>query len=310
MSQNWRANARSSGTPLDLRRGVPDVRLASRDLKAFNGIEVAHTRYLPGEMEVPPLRGYTVNLRLGGTGRVVTRFGGRVWERPQLAGLVEVFTGNEPLEWVLDGSISDNVNVLLGRKFVGEVAAEAGSEPDRIEVLDALNTHDPQAERILRSFLSEIQTGGLGGELYAQSLATALAVHLLREHSSLGTRAATRLAREPGDTSGLSARAIRRATDYIRDNLDSDLSLKELAASANLSPRHFSRLFKGSTGLSPHQYVIRERIEKAKNLLRNTDFSVGEVAFACGFSHQGHLARHFVRLIGTTPTRFRAETRR
>jgi hypothetical protein len=72
-----RTNANDSGTPLDLRLGVPDDRLASRDLKTFHGIEVAHTRYLPGEMEVPPLRGYTVNLSLGGTGKVMTRFGGR-----------------------------------------------------------------------------------------------------------------------------------------------------------------------------------------------------------------------------------------
>lgn len=256
MLDDGSATLNRSGTLTGLRRGVPDARLASRDLKVIGGIEVAHTRYLPGEMEVPPLRGYTVNLRLGGTGRVTTRFGGRTWERPQVAGLVEVFTGREPLEWALDGSISENVNVLLGRDFVGWVAAEAGVDPDRVEVLDALSAHDPQAGRILMSFLDELRTGGIGGELYAWSLATALSVHLMREHSSLSEGTKRRVGREP-EPGGLSPRALKQALGYIGDNLAFGLSLEELAREANLSPRHFSRLFRGSTGLSPHRYVIR-----------------------------------------------------
>lgn len=293
--------------PADLRAGVPDERLASRDLRVFDGVEVAHTRYLPNEMEVPPLRGYTVNLRLGGTGRVVTRFGGRAWERPLVAGLVEVFEGTEPLEWALDGSISENVNVLLGRDFVGRVAAGVGIDPDRVEVLDALNAHDPRAERLLVLFLDELRTGGLGGELYAQGLATALAVHLLREHTSLGEGAGRRIERDSG---ALSSRALKRVLDYVGETLDSELSLEDMARAANLSPRHFSRLFKEATGLSPHRYVIRERVGRARGLLAKTDLPVGQVALACGFSHGGHLARHFVRLVGTTPARFRSESRR
>lgn len=291
----------------DLREGVPDERLASRDLRAFDGVEVAHTRYLPNEMEVPPLRGYTVNLRLGGTGRVVTRFGGRAWERPMVAGLVEVFEGSEPLEWALDGSISENVNVLLGRDFVARIAADAGLDPDRMEVLNSLNAHDLRAERLLTLFLDELRTGGLGGELYAQGLATALAVHLLREHSSLGEGARRKVERDPGP---ISSRALKRVLDYVGDNLASDLSLEEMARAANLSPRHFSRVFREATGLSPYRYVIRERVEKAKVLLSTTDSPVGEVAILCGFSHGGHLSRHFVRLVGTTPARFRSESRR
>jgi AraC family transcriptional regulator len=286
------------GAPLDLRGGVPDERLASRDLLVLGGVEVAHTRYLPSEMEVPPLRSHTVNLRLGGTGRVVTRFGGRTHERPLVAGLVEVFTGYEPLQWALEGSVSDNVNVLLGRDFVRRVAAGAGIDAGRTEVVDALNAHDPNAERILMLFLEEVRSEGLGGELYAQSLATALAVHLLRGHSSIGDRDKKELAREPG---GLSPRALQRALDYVGDNLSADLSLEGIAGAAHLSPRHFSRLFRSSTGLSPHQYVIRERVERAKRQLLDTELSVGEVALACGFSHQGHLSRHFVRLTGATP---------
>jgi AraC family transcriptional regulator len=78
-----------------------------------------------------------------------------------------------------------------------------------------------------------------------------------------------------------------------------------MAGAAGLSPNHFSKLFKRSTGLSSHQYVIRQRIEKAKALLAGTNLSVAVVAQACGFSDQAHLTRHFRRLVGATPARFR-----
>lgn len=78
-----------------------------------------------------------------------------------------------------------------------------------------------------------------------------------------------------------------------------------MAAAAGFSPNHFSKLFKRSTGLLPHQYVVRKRIEKAKALFAGTDLPVGVVAWDCGFSDQAHLTRHFKRLVGTTPAKFR-----
>ena len=154
---------------MGMREGVPDGLLASRKLKVFGDIEVALTHYLPGEMEVAPLRGIAVNLHLGGTGRLVTRLegyaGGRTWERPQRAGAVEVFAAGRPQERTLRGSISEDANVLLRKEFLGQVAKEAGVEPDHVEVLDDLDARDPQVERLLLSLLSEIETGGLGGEV-------------------------------------------------------------------------------------------------------------------------------------------------
>lgn len=297
-----------SRAPVGLRDGVPDERVAFRDLRVFDGVEVARIRNLPGEVEVPPLRGYAVSLRISGTGRLVTRFDGRTWERQQVAGRVEVFTSAEPVQWVLDGPFAENIIVLLERNFVRRIASESEIDPDGVEVLNALNARDPKAERILTMFLEEVGSGGLGGGLYARSLAGVLAVHLLREHSSLGGRDKRKVEREPEGS--LSGRALKRATDYVGDNLAGEISLAEVAGAANLSERHFSRLFKASTGLSPHQYVIRQRVEKAKNLLAETDLPVVEVALLCGFAHQGHLARHFGRLIGTPPARFRRESRR
>lgn len=294
---------------LSMPEGVPDKLLAFRDLRTIGDVQVAHTGYLPGEMEVPPLRGYAVNLLLSGSGSLVTKLGDKTWKGPQIAGSVEVFSGNTHQERALDGSISESVNVLLDESIVKRAANEVGVELAQLEILDSLHARDPQVGQLLLSFLSEVKSDSLGGELYTQSLATALAVHLLREHSSLGERKKKEFdygQHQGGEAGGLSARALKAATDYIGDYLASEITLQGIARQANLSERHFSRLFKESTGLSPHQYVIRERVEKARSLLMSTDLSVGEVAISCGFSHQGHLARHFVRQVGTSPTRFRA----
>jgi AraC family transcriptional regulator len=94
-------------------------------------------------------------------------------------------------------------------------------------------------------------------------------------------------------------------TDFVDDNLSMDLGISEMAGVANLSPYHFSRQFKRSTGLSPHQYVIGRRVERARELLSGTDLSVGAVASAVGFAHQSHLAYHVRRRFGVAPSSLR-----
>jgi AraC family transcriptional regulator len=165
---------------------------------------------------------------------------------------------------------------------------------------------EPQIERIGLSFLSEMESGGLGGELYAESLATMLTLHLLRHHSSLGRRSRRKI--ECG--SGISKRAVERATDYINDNLPGKLTRAEIAGAAHVSPHHFARSFKAETGLSPHQYVIHRRIERAKTLLTDTDLTTAEIAQAVGFSNASYLAYHVRRLLGVSPKALRRESSR
>jgi AraC family transcriptional regulator len=183
------------------------------------------------------------------------------------------------------------------------VAREADVDPDKFEIVPLFSAPDPQIERIGLSLLSELGNGGLGGTLYAESLATALTLHLLRNHSSLGRSPRRKLGRE----GGFSKRALDRATDYINDNLPKKLRLEEIAGAAHMSPHHFARSFKEATGLSPHQYVIQQRVQRAKTLLLNTDLTVAEVAMEVGFSNSSHLAHHVRRLLDVTPGALRRE---
>ena len=89
--------------------------------------------------------------------------------------------------------------------------------------------------------------------------------------------------------------------------VDDDLSLEEMAELAEISKAHFCQMFRKSTGQSPHQFVLRHRVERAKEMLRVAQTRVLDVAVACGFKSQQHFARVFRRVCGTSPTEYRQE---
>ena len=102
-------------------------------------------------------------------------------------------------------------------------------------------------------------------------------------------------------TDGLSRSALRQVIEYVHAHLDQELGLAELAAIAHLSPHYFTRLFKQSTGSTPHQFVIRCRVERAKTLLLSGKSSIAEIAQQVGFANQAHLNVHIKRSLGVTP---------
>ena len=103
----------------------------------------------------------------------------------------------------------------------------------------------------------------------------------------------------------LSNKQLQRIRDFVEANLDTDIRLNAMARICGLSTEYFVRLFKNSVGVSPYQYVIGLRVERAKNLLQEQAQSLSEIALQCGFSHQEHMTRMFRRLTGQTPGRYR-----
>ena len=95
--------------------------------------------------------------------------------------------------------------------------------------------------------------------------------------------------------------------DYIRDNLDTNIHLSQLAAIAGMSPHYFSELFKQSTGHTPHSYILQQRIERAKQSLRDPRRSILDAGLDAGFQNASHFARMFRKIEGTSPSRFRAD---
>ncbi len=109
----------------------------------------------------------------------------------------------------------------------------------------------------------------------------------------------------PRARGGLTPAVMRRVREYVDAHLSDTVDLAVLATIAGLSMFHFAREFKQSAGVTPHQYLVQRRIERAQRMLTATDLSLSEVALATGFSDQSHLARHFRQMLGTTPGEFR-----
>jgi transcriptional regulator of acetoin/glycerol metabolism/AraC-like DNA-binding protein len=108
---------------------------------------------------------------------------------------------------------------------------------------------------------------------------------------------------------GLSVSALRRVCEFVESRLEENISLDAMAAQAHLSVYHFARAFKFSTGVSPHRYVLEQRVRRAQQLLVQTDLPLAAIANAAGFSDQGHLSRQFRALDGTTPSSYRKTKR-
>lgn len=176
------------------------------------------------------------------------------------------------------------------------IVAEGMDHPGAVELRPRVQFRDELLEQLARALIAEFERPSPPDRLYAESVTHTLIAHLLRHHSSrsIGTTA-SRLGR------GLSPRTLARVIDYIQAHLDGDLSLKQMAATAGISPSRFLALFKWDTGLAPHQYVIAQRVEAASALLRHTSLPIAQIATRTGFADQSHLTRLMRRHTGLTP---------
>jgi AraC family transcriptional regulator len=148
-----------------------------------------------------------------------------------------------------------------------------------------------------------VEAEDVAGCLYAETLANALAVHLLRRYA-IGRHL------EQPVHGGLTPCKLHRTIAYILAHLEHKLSLSELAAVVQISPAHFTRLFKGATGQTPHQYVIRCRMERAKQLLTETTLPLHDIGARVGYADQSHFTALFRQYVTTTPKAHRDVTSR
>jgi AraC family transcriptional regulator len=150
---------------------------------------------------------------------------------------------------------------------------------------------------ILNLLLGEVASGGGSTALYIDALTHALTLRYL----FLGER---RRGRSSG-ARGLTRKQLSRVQELIESRLDAELPLQELASTAGYSRSHFLRAFHATTGMTPHRYLLSRRIERARRLLAETNMSIAEIAYLCGFSSQAHLTIAFRKVSGHTPGRYR-----
>lgn len=190
-----------------------------------------------------------------------------------------------------------------------ELAGYARRVPGRGKGQECLELTE-HAQRWIETLWGPLQSDGVRAlerwseeqlEVIARSLVAARTLqerHTSRIRALLQVPGTTRQARLRG---GLSPAAVRRVQLFVEANLGRPLPLKELAGRSGLSAFHFARAFKQTMGVTPHAYVLQRRVERARELLRTTDRSLGEVALETGFGSQSHFTTVFRRITGLTP---------
>jgi AraC family transcriptional regulator len=166
-----------------------------------------------------------------------------------------------------------------------------------------LALRDRQLAALILGMEAEVSSGCLAGPLYSESLSLALAAYVAARYST-GTRS------EEPRAGRLSQRQVSMVREHIRANLGGPLSLTGLADVVQLSPNYFSQVFRNSVGVTPHKYVLNERIREAATLLANSNTPLAQVAYMLGFASQSHFADTFRRATTMTPKQYRKARRR
>jgi AraC family transcriptional regulator len=167
-----------------------------------------------------------------------------------------------------------------------------------VELRGSPKLEDARVGALVAAVNAERIAGFPSGRLFLDSVEQALAVALVTGH-------AVRRYDIRVNHGGLGPARLRRITELVHAEIEDELSLDKMAETAGLSTAYFSQMFRQSTGESPHQFVLRHRVERAKAMLRASEMRVLDVAVACGFKTQQHFARIFRQICGTSPTEYR-----
>ncbi|WP_440964594.1 helix-turn-helix domain-containing protein [Massilia sp. GER05] len=248
-----------------------------------------------GRFDSPVDERHVLCLHLGGPVPVSYRAGKAERQGVRLHGQFCVVPGGSSTRWTL-AQPATSLLLRLAPAHLRATADDMGHGARAFDLAPAIHVRDPQIERIGWMMQAEDHDAHPGGRLFADSLASALAVRLV----ALQSRSRTVPAR------ALPAWRLRHVVDYIDAHLDQDLTLAELAAVAGFSPSHFKALFRQATSTPVHRFVLERRVERARLHLLEGRLSVTEVALETGFAHPSHMARWMRRIVGLSPSQIRA----
>jgi len=199
-------------------------------------------------------------------------------------------------QWV---GTCDMTHVTMTISDEALIAASDGGG-SRIELRFERELVDPRLRALATAVDVERIAGFPSGRLFLDSIEHALAIALVHGY-------AVRDRAVPTYRGGLGPARLRGVKEFINAKMEDELTLSDMAQSVGLSTAHFSEMFRKSTGETPHQFVLRCRTERAKEILRKAELRVLDVAVACGFKTQQHFARVFRQLCGASPTEYRRE---
>ncbi|WDZ75038.1 AraC family transcriptional regulator [Ensifer adhaerens] len=272
---------------------APQILLTSAG-RAWNGLSADFIHIPRGRVQVPGGDMHRLGMHFGPPVNADCQCGGRRMRRVQKPGDIDIIPAGVEGSWEDDADCRI-LRLSFSRSLLDRVATDLGRHGDGVELLPRLQVRDTRLEAIGWAIKADLEADTPSDPLYIDLLANALAVRLI-ETATGGLRQA-----EGHSEPKLSARQLRVLTEFIETHLDKRLHLADLAAVAGLSATRLKTLFRNSTGLPVHQYVIRRRVEYARALMTTTTMAASEIAVAAGFAHQSHMAATMRRLLGATP---------
>ncbi len=283
MQINWNANVKN---PYLFKQQVQ-----------WNGVRVHRVRVLPGRMLEHKMAFHEINMNLGGqlTTEKISASGKLVRTKGSPGNLC-ITPAGQAIGAFWDKTL-DNMGILLEPNFIVRTAVENHFN-SAFEFTEIYRKEDLLIQHIGLALLAEAESETPAGRLYAESLIQTLTLHLLKNYSTANLK-------PENSNGGLSGYKLRRAQEFIRANLEEDLSLAEIAAASDLSQFHFARAFRKSTGLTPQQYLMNQRIERAKELLAKDDLPIVEISLQTGFKNQSHFTTLFRKFTKFTPKMWR-----
>jgi AraC family transcriptional regulator len=281
--------------PLSLFSGKPTI--AHHSISIDKGLTIHYRHDIPGALDAPQgLSHHMLTYFLSTNERQVTHFDEcGEYDGVMKSGDFYLYPADRSgfTRW---HSIDKTLHIVIEPEFLNKVARDAECiSPEKIELLPVLKTRDRKLENLVQLFLTEIDERGFGEKAYLESIGSLFGIHLLRRYCTITPRFQKYVGH------GLAPYQLSVVLEYIQAHLGSDLSLDTMADQIGMSRCYFATQFKQSMGITPHQYVNQQRIEKAKQCLRSQKLSISDIAIECGFSNQSHLTKVFKRQTGTTP---------
>ncbi|WP_368565695.1 helix-turn-helix domain-containing protein [Pseudoxanthomonas sp. UTMC 1351] len=248
------------------------------------GMQVERMVTRPGPVTLEPAADHRIKIHTGAPVTGTCHSGRFMYQH----GDIDLLPTGSSDDWVEDVA-STSVILRFPPALMTRAAEHIGLDGSRASITPRHNFRDAQIQHIGWALDADHEAGHPSGRVYTESLSIALIAHLLARHR---TAPATPPAR------GLSKQQLQRVTEYIDTHLDDDLSLFQLAQVAGISASHLKTLFKRSIGMPVHAYVVRQRVNRAVELLRRGDLPASHVALEAGFSHQSHMLRCMRRVLG------------
>ena len=274
---------------------------SSSENLGWTSMFVSNQHEAPFDVVMNPCRDHLVVLPVGRVFRVHGSIQGKSLSKLARPGDICVWPAESEFAVRIEETI-ETLHVYIRDRIVADVASSYDNASRPYTLKPVFGRSDELLEQLVVEAWRTARLGLSQSAIYADQLALSIASRLIWLQSlDNGERAPA----APQVGSGLSFLQMRMVEDYVEARLDNAITLDDLCGVANLSRSYFVRQFKRSARISPHQFVLRRRIDRSKRLLRHSRKSIAQIAFECGFAHQEHLTQTFKRQTGTTPAEYR-----